>query len=269
VTIGPLAAALAESMAEDRNHRGEKPTADSTRARISDALKCERQLAFGWLRVPKPPLPPEVLAAFEAGEHHHTRIQGVLAAKFGATLEVPVSYRPDLDLSGHADAIYPVPEDGSVRVAEIKTMKKWGFEHAQKEGPKLEHVTQAAMYGMAPTVGANSVHMIYVSKDDAAIAEWTLSIYDDEIDGVLIADHVRAELDRIRRVFADVDAGLVPWRRIPGFGTVKDPSGPKGDNHPWNCDYCGWRPLCARLPASRCTIATLNADEVIDAEVVA
>lgn len=268
-----LATALAEDLAEGRAATGERPTAARTLLRGSDAWRCSRQVAFGALRVPRSvALGTETLMAFDAGQHHHTRLQGVLAKRFGAELEVPVSYKEvGIDLSGHADAVY---EEAQIRrVVEIKSMKAYPFLRATggtdrfgrnivPEGPKTDHLVQAGIYANAPQVRAQEVHMAYINKEDGAVGEWLVPMVGEPVGpgGEDLVALVERELERLSGVARDVEAGYLPWRRIPGFGLVKHPPAEGTRDEPWNCRYCGWQPLCALLPASRVSLSHLGPD---------
>lgn len=266
-----LAAALADDLANNRTVAGDRPTADSTLLRGSDAYRCARQIAFGALKVPRVvPYTTDGLMAFDAGQHHHTRLQGLLASKFGAELEVPVSYKEQgIDLSGHADAVYQW--GGKKRCVEIKSMKSYPFlkscggtdrfgRDVEPEGPKVEHVLQCGLYGHAPQIQADTLHMVYICKEDGRVAEWLIPMAGEPVgpDGEDVITLVKAELDRLTAIAADIRAGLLPWRNIPGFGVVHNPPAEGSKDDPWNCRYCGWQPLCASLPASKVPVAQLN-----------
>lgn len=261
-----LGAALNEHLKESRFARGDKPTRDDTRLRISDVLKCERAIAFGVIGVPKDTVVPDsVLMAFKQGEDAHDHLQEVLVRKFDANIEVPASYKDfGLDLSGSADAVYG--DNGDRTVVEIKTVKDYPFKKALTDGPKIDHVTQGGMYADSPQINAKRVHIVYQCKNDGRLAEWFIDRQDPvvnpetgEVLGTL-NDVVTEEQRRLKRILDDVDAGFIPWRRIPGFGVVKDPPGqdaPRGAQ-PWQCVYCRWQPTCSRLPVSRVPISQLD-----------
>lgn len=264
-----LGAALAEDLEQNRVAEGERPTADNTLLRGSDAGRCGRQIAFGALRVPRVvPYTTDTLMAFDAGKHHHARLQGLLASKFGAELEVPISYKDQPgapDLSGHADAFYTFNTETGAdrRVVEIKSMKAFPFLKAaggtdrfgrdvKPEGPKTDHVLQAGIYGCSPQLKADTIHLGYINKEDGQVAEFLIPIRDYPFGprGEDVFTLVMAELGRLARVEQDIRKGLLSWRRIPGYGVVKDPPPAESKAEPWNCRYCAWQPLCASLPPS-------------------
>lgn len=261
-----LGTALNEHLKESRFARGDKPTRDDTRLRISDVLKCERAIAFGVIGVPKDTVVPDsVLMAFKQGEDAHDHLQEVLVRKFDASIEVPASFKEvGLDLSGSADAVYG--DNGDRTVVEIKTVKEYPFKKALTDGPKVDHVTQGGMYAASPQINAQRVRIVYSNKNDGRLAEWLIGsedpVTDPETGEVLgtLNDVVTEEQRRLQRILEEVDAGFIPWRRIPLVGTVKDPPGqdaPKGAQ-PWQCVYCRWQPTCASLPTSKVPVAHLN-----------
>jgi hypothetical protein len=266
-----LAAALATDLANNRAGQPDRPTADHTLLRGSDAYRCDRQIGFGALKVPRiVPYTTDGLMAFDAGQHHHTRLQGLLASKFGAELEVQVSYREQgIDLSGHADAVYLW--GGKKRCTEIKSMKSFPFlksaggtdnfgRQVEPEGPKIEHVVQCGLYGYAPQIQADELYLVYLNKENGRLAEWLIPMQGEPVgpDGEDVITLVKAELGRLTAIATDIGNGLLPWRRIPGYGVVKDPPAADSKDNPWNCRYCGWQPLCANLPASKVPVAQIN-----------
>jgi hypothetical protein len=266
-----LATALADDLATNRAAEGERPTADHTLLRCSDAYRCSRQMAFGALKVPRAiELDTTALMAFDAGRHHHARLQGLLASKFGAELEVPVSYKDSgIDLSGHADAVYD--HEGRRRCVEIKSMKAYPFlkaaggtdrfgRHVEPEGPKVEHVVQCGLYGYAPQIRADELHLCYLCKEDGAIAEFIIPMKGEPVGphGEDVLTLVLAELGRLKQIADDIGKGMLPWRRIPGWGVIKAPPAADSKADPWNCRYCGWQPICAGLPASKVAVATVR-----------
>ena len=261
-----LATALADDLADNRAAEGDRPTADATLMRGSDAYRCGRQITFGAHKIPRVvPYETSTLLAFDAGRHHHARLQGLLASKFGAELEVPVSYKEQgTDLSGHADAFYTSDEPDAARVVvEIKSMKSYPFlksaggvdrygRDVDPEGPKIDHVVQAGIYGCSPQLRADKVLMAYLEKETGKVAEWLIPIKGTPFGphGEDIYTLVMAELGRLTRIADDIRKGLLSWRRIPGHGVVKDPPSADSKDEPWNCRYCAWQPLCAKLPPS-------------------
>lgn len=278
-----LGAALAEDLEQNRVAEGERPTADNTLLRGSDAGRCGRQITFGAHRIPKAvPFSTDTLMAFDAGKHHHARLQGLLASKFGAELEVPITYKEQgPDLSGHADAFYTINTDTGHerRVVEIKSMKAYPFLKAaggtdrfgrpiEPEGPKLDHVLQAGIYGCSPQLKADTIHIVYINKEDGQVAEWLIPMRDEPFGprGEDVFTLVMAELGRLSRVETDIRKGLLSWRRIPGWGVVKRPPAADSKDEPWNCRYCAWQPICVHLPPSPVAASAAATDSAEDDE---
>jgi hypothetical protein len=268
-----LGAALADHLINNRDARGDKPTADHTLLRGSDAYGCARKIAFAALKIPRAvPYTPDTLMAFDAGEHHHTRLQGILAQKFGADLEVACSYKDlGIDVSGHADAVYKNDDTDAKTCVEIKSMKAYPFvraaggvdkygHHVDPEGPKPEHVIQCGIYADSPQIKADVLHMVYINKEDGRVAEWLLEIGEQYgANGETVLELVHAELARLAAIGEDIRSGLLPWRSVPGHGVIKDPDAAKGDDgYFWGCSYCGWQPICARLPVSKVSADQLS-----------
>lgn len=271
LTGGPAWQALGVLMAAARAAEGDRATADGTRFRGSMALDCERKIALQALGVaPAVELGTEQLVTFDIGQSYHDRIQQALVDTFGAQTEVKCSYRDEGgDVSGHADAVYE--HAGQKVIVEIKSMKAYAFGLAidgnqwdnYGPGPKQEHLTQAALYGLAPQIQADLVHMIYINKDSGEMAEWLLPMH-----GALVhlggppvtpAQLARRELVRFARIGESLDAGMMPARVIPGHGLVSVPPAADTKVKPWNCRYCGWQPICAAQPAEAFPVAELVA----------
>jgi hypothetical protein len=160
---------------------------------------------------------------------------------------------------------------GKKRCVEIKSMKAYPFlksaggtdnfgRQVEPEGPKIEHVLQCGLYGHAPQIQADELYLVYLNNENGRLAEWIIPLAGEPVgpDGEDVIPRVQAELDRLTAIAADIRAGLLPWRHIPGFGVVKDPPAADSKDNPWNCRYCAWQPLCASLPASKVPVALAN-----------
>lgn len=245
-----LAAAIEAKLREERTDRA---LAGPTRLRCSDAYGCARKLAFASLGVPKDvQYSAESLIAFRAGDAYHQMAQEAAVAFLDARCEWPVDWTPELSLSGHADAIYN-DEHGTVCV-EIKSMAGYGFRLAtgqgkEEAGPKVDHLLQVGLYALAPQIRADRVHIVYVDKDRNLTAEWVIGIDDPlpHLDEASVRELVADELVRLAGVLADLDAGRLPARDVPGFGIVDVPPEVDSRDDPWNCRYCSWQPTCAAL----------------------
>lgn len=258
---GMVAKLIAIQMQAEREAEGPRPTATGSRLRASHALTCARQMGLQILGVPETQVvPPEVLMAFEIGQHTHVRIQQIMVEQVGAQVEVVGDYGDLAEMSCHADLVYtrkafnPGGEDvDQVVLGEIKTISGFGFlicvgarKSDEGAGPKTEHVCQAAICAAAPNINAQVLHMIYVDKDKHSIAEWFLDMDTpyERYEGLTPRELAEAEIERMRGVLGRLDSGMLPARHIPGVGRVQTVPDPDGRGQPWNCRYCRYNSLC-------------------------
>lgn len=257
---GPGYEALAVHLSRKRDEEGPRPTAEGTPFRGSMARGCARRIAFEALGVePAIEIGTETLVTFDIGRMYHEVIQTALVEKYEAHLEVKCSWQPDHLLSGHADAVYTY--QGQVVAVEIKSMKAFAWQMAIEgnpydhtgAGPKLEHLVQAGLYACSPSINADAVHMIYVNKDTGQLAEWIIGVHQplvhlgEKATTVYMAVH--QELDRMGGIWADLAAGMMPARDIPGYGVVNHQvPEPTSKDKPWNCRYCAYQPHCKTQP---------------------
>jgi hypothetical protein len=261
--------------AQLRAERQDRPLATpGTRYRISSAMACARQIGFRLLDVPPDlPLPPATLAAFAMGDDWHALIQRAIVQQVGewVDLEVPC-HIPGTTIGGHADAVlWDHGVDGIATqartVVEIKSVASFGFKLAVEgidggpaEGPKVEHVCQAAMYALA--LDATDLWIIYADKATGAIADWHLGMGDvvDDADGTGSTPRWLAveEVNRLVGLDQTIGAGMLPGRWIPGYtqrvwdpdtdpGEVQKPPAAGTRGQPWQCRYCQWQPTCVEV----------------------
>lgn len=274
----PLAATVHDEWRRRREEQGGRPTADGTALRGSYAHQCGRRVAFSHHgRAADIPDSDFNLMTWEYGQFGHDIAQKGLTRYFPqARIEVPVTYRPDRDLSGNIDGEYV--EAGRVVDVEIKTMRQYGWDLATgvkparagepAAGPKVEHLEQVGMYSLAPyeivdgqrveRQKAAAVHMVYFAKDTGRIAEWVIPV-DEPLTHLPGAPTVtalaEAEIARLEQVIAAAENDELPARVVPGFGLVEDPSSARA---PWNCRYCPFQPTCSKLPAGPVPVAVLT-----------
>lgn len=243
-----------------RDASGGRPTADGTRGRGSKAHHCGRQLAFEDLALAPDPGPERDwnVIAFKYGQYGHDLTQAALVRHFNARTEVPVSWRPYHEMSGHVDAVYDheVVNDTTV---EIKTMKDYTFKVATgvyesrdpwSAGPQPGHLAQAGMYALAPQLRSARLHMVYINKNDGAAAEWIIPVDQPlaHLPGTPTIEQLALrELERMDLIFEQVDAGFIPERHIPGVGRIEH-VGAEDRRAPWQCKFCAYRATCAGLP---------------------
>lgn len=259
--IGPARDALEQHLRDAQDEEGDKPTADGTLLRGSMANNCTRNVAFQMLTVePTNEIGVDSLVAFYVGNRYHEEIQEALRKRYGAEVEVTVSYRSaGVDMSGSADAVYT--HEGVKIIVEIKSMKAFAFDLCVNgnrfdnygPGPKKEHLMQAGIYAMAPGIDADALHMVYVNKDTGEMAEWVLSVHEPIFhlgpDVTTVTLMARDELARLSQVRDEVVSGIMPARVVPGYGLVNHmPPDVDSKHKPWNCRYCNYRDACAELP---------------------
>ena len=271
-----VATALAERLQAKRDAAGPRPTSDGTRGRGSTAQSCARKIALDLHRPTEWTPTYTQHIAFMVGQDVHDRIQETMRVDFNARAEVPVSYKPKFDLSGNVDLVYDFhPITGETRTnlvtGEIKSMRQYAWDKAvgvsygrpkitDDVGPKLEHVTQAALYGCAPQLESSYLHMIYFGKDTGQIAEWLIGMDEEmpHLDGRTPRQLAEKELVRQQKIFDGLDAGRLPARSIPGFGRVEEISDDPKKNH-WACNFCNHQAVCRRLGVESCSTEDVEA----------
>ncbi len=263
---GPLAAYIGNKLADDNKARGPRATSGGTRLRGSQALSCARKIAFESIGYPGDvELDTKTLTAFRYGHlAHDDLIQPALVECFGAEVEVGATWMPELSLSLWLDAVYEAPVKTAV---EIKSMASYGFDVAtgakknsrEPAGPKAEHVVQSALGALAPDVGAERQHIIYLSKERGSIAEWIFGVDEPlpHLEGATPRELVTEELARMAGILGRLDDGLLPRRVIPGHGLVIDPPAKDSKGQPWLCRYCAFQPTCAGLSADVVPLSSL------------
>lgn len=230
------------------------------------------------------------------------------------TVEVePKVGHDDLDDSGHVDLVITVHQGGAwhsvpdtdanpsggeyaddlVIVYELKTIGGYGFKAAigkvrkgtPAEGPKTEHILQAALSGLAR--GADEIVIGYLAKEcisvnqgkdltelDRFAAEWTFTR--DQYEP--LAEAEKARVNGILKLLDDkqeLAARKFPMGLIPvgaeivdvdkGRWETKDRDSRVTDTGTfWACGYCSHRSLCAttepgRIPVTSVTITKSEA----------
>lgn len=220
----------------------------------SDAYGCTRKVALGRLGVPKDiQYDAATLMTFRVGDWYHQVTQESLVQALDCRCEVDFDWRPTFSLWGRCDGVYE-PEWGKT-VVEIKSQSGYGFDlatgakkSAEGPGPKIDHLIQAGMAAMSPTIDASHVHIIYINKDRGVVAEWVIGINEElpHLEGRAITELVYEEFARLGDIKAELDEGLMPARMVPGYGFVDDPPEKDSRDNPWNCRYCSWQPSCAK-----------------------
>lgn len=261
---------LAEKWRSADEDEGDKPTALGTPFRHSDAGKCARYLSYVAAGIPASD--PMDLSGYwntRLGTLIHEAWQEALTERWPEAEIEPKVATVGADGSGHLDAII---RDGDRVIAyELKTIGGYGYKAAvgaarrgtPAEGPKEEHVLQAAINGLA--VDADEVVIGYLAKESLSVtvaqrfgcselerfcAEWTIprAVYEPL---------ARDEAARVAAVLARVERGeLAPRRRpsMPKGAEIVEPStgawtlvvdGQTIDTgSEWFCGYCSRQTLC-------------------------
>ena len=205
----------------------------------SDALKCERQIAYRMYGADGLPFDISSALAMFDGRVMEDCVVAALDLLYKGRSQVRFDVEDGL-VRGRMDYLYEMPR-GTV-VAEIKRTAAWPLKAAMKSGPKPEHWLQAALaaYSLSPT--ADFVHIIYVLRGSSQagvpdVQEWLspLSVHTDALN---------AELHRMRGVSAQVRAGDLPgtdWmgKRIEDVAAMR-----------WPCSYCQFKPQCLSLESA-------------------
>ena len=262
-----------------RDEAGPKPTAFDTPFRVSDAGACIRKRTFAAHKaVESEEFSPQTYMAFEIGNSIHESIQAALECDGNGWYfesEVPIDLTEvskkvghgveEFGLSGHCDGI--ITQNGSEikTVVEIKTCSGYAAKLAwpypgRDEGPKREHVAQAALYALG--IEADSILLVYVAKESdyrvkikaGDMMQWHLGMHEttDWWNGQTPYDIAMDELrhfqyaaryyakDQIAPAFVPRDNGeLVLVHDRPEYqqkGAV-----------PWNCAYCNYNTTCRSL----------------------
>lgn len=210
-----------------QNTRTERPA--STPFRGSTLGGCLRAQYYAYNNVePSDPFEPRLYRIFEQG---HV-IADVLYKKLEASglfdsiqFEVPVVWE-EMGFSGNIDILVTWKGDDNEEVIELKSMNSRGFSYLK--GPKPEHAIQAASYAMTREhlTGAQ-VHarVVYVSKDDFRIAEYT------------VGDEWQEKALRVLKAGNKfLSQGRIPWRLPLAEG--EDPK------KKWPCAGCQWLTKC-------------------------
>lgn len=208
--------------------------------RCHNALACWRQR---WYQATGEPIsdPRDAMSelAMWAGKQWHELIGRALVKEHGAILEVPVDWRPEVDLDGTADAVYD--EHGMVVLVEVKSTHSFAYRRAEAEGPRPEHLVQAGLYALAPQIAASVVRMIYVDRASGAMRSWMIGLDDkrDELGGRTLRQAVRDELSAL-----DVQGrrAEIPGRVLPGTGIIS-PDDVRAATC-WQCRLCEYRTTC-------------------------
>lgn len=265
-----LAGILAEQWHAENLAAGPKETAMGSRFRHSDAGACERAIALTALKVDAEPMDISGSWVTRIGTIIHEMWQEALTEALveGSVLvELKVGDFDVYDGSGHLDAL--INDNGYLICYELKTMGGASFRRAvgapsggwQKTakayGPGHSHLVQGSLN--AHLSNADELRIGYLGTEaiglgkgfnglDRFSAEWVLS--KDEFTPLALD-----EINRVNRILATVDNGVIPARVYPDNGTPIVISQPETTN--WPCQYCKHRTTCVRLGAGEKSVGQL------------
>jgi CRISPR/Cas system-associated exonuclease Cas4 (RecB family) len=234
--------------AQIEKDRGEHVShVDYPHAYASEAGSCRRRVAFrvaGFDRTE--PMDIHGQVATRMGTDLHDVVQQAL----GGIVETEVPWElPTYKVTGRADIV------GKKVVGEIKSMHSYPFEMAVHgirgsgpEGPKMEHLLQAAM--SAEALDKDQVRLIYVNKARTVKTE-TFAQFTVDYDGELRGSTVD-ELQALSYIVDAVADDKLVAREYNGE-VIENPNGTR-----WPCGYCGWKSLCAELPSGTVEIASVK-----------
>jgi hypothetical protein len=239
-------------LAAERDKReGRVSVLDGLHSRVSSSGKCARAVAFQISGL-EPTDPPSVdsLVNFYIGDAIHDAVQSAIISRWPDAQTETLGVIGDY-LEGHSDVLYSA-EDGKKVVCEIKSVSDFAFELATGatlksngrwrkkervvEGPKQEHLKQAAIYAIMHD--AEYVAIVYVrktaAKNESIFWEWRYTLSE-------LLDAAESEIRRHKDIVAMVRASRMPEREFEGL-VIVDPSKVK-----WPCEYCSFRAACLTL----------------------
>lgn len=250
---------VADYLAAERDKREDRLSVlEGLHSRVSSSGKCARAIGFQISGL-EPTDPPAIdsLINFYIGDAIHDAVQSAIVTRWPdaqtETLGVIGNY-----LEGHSDVLYTA-EDCEKVACEIKSVSDFAFELAtgatlksngrwrkknrEAEGPKTEHLKQAAIYAIMHD--AKYVAIVYVrktaAKNEPIFHEWRYTI-----DGLL--ETAYEEIERHRTIVNMVKDSLMPDREFEGK-IILNPSKVK-----WPCEYCSYRAACIELGAGEVEI---------------
>lgn len=255
-------------LADKAASEGEKAKAFDTPFRCSSVHSCGRKQVYSALGLePDTKTDRASLVVMDLGTVVHELVQDAVGRRYpDAQFECQVTVSGLV--SGHCDIWLPSRSE----VVELKTVGRYAYEEAMgvthprpgrqsaREtpfGPKLGHITQAAMYAWG--LGAETVRIGYICKEafspgiqermglsvlDRVMAEWV-------IPKAVWAPLAKAELLRLADLKAYVDGGFIPERIAVddhGHQTQIDPEAEQRRalyRESWMCrGFCGYRDRC-------------------------
>jgi len=242
----------------------------------SSAGKCARAIAYKAAGIPESdPMDLSGVNNVRIGSLLHDAWQQAAIKALGEKAEAEVRVRTlNGDGTGKIDLVVT---DEKVTDIELKTIGGFGYKSAigkarrgsPAEGPKSEHLLQAALNGYAND--ADEVVVAYLGKEAISVTtagsldeitrfacEWTFT----REQFVPLAER---ELERVAGILHLVDEGVLAARKmidLPSSAEIVDPASGRWEQHDaegmildtgthWSCSYCSHRSICAQTPSGR------------------
>lgn len=263
----------------------------------SDAGKCARLISYKAAGIPaSDPMDLSGINNVRIGQTLHDEWQQAAIKALGPNAEAEVRvFTLDGDGTGRIDLLVrtqrpvaaedektPTSEEWVISL-ELKTIGGFGYKasigKASKsrpaEGPKSEHLLQAALNGLASE--AHEIVIAYLAKEAVSVnaaggiseltrfaAEWSFT----REQFVPLAER---ELERVAGILNLVDEGTLAARKIPDLppsSEITDPKTGRWQQHGadglvldtgsyWGCAYCSHQTLCAQTDAGRVSVESV------------
>lgn len=170
---------------------------------------------------PEKSLDSRTLRVFEAGKMFESWVIEKIKNTEGYKFEEQVRVEDkNLDVSGYADILVTKP-NGEKEVVELKSQHSRAFWYMDKSGkPNRQHQMQLWMY--LYLLNIENGKLVYVSKDDLAIAEYVVELNDEELKVETLG-----RLEILNRA----------WKE-------KLPPRPNEDETAWENKYCRFHKQC-------------------------
>lgn len=225
------------------------PEAGPYRGSMASA-RCDRQLYYQLADVEESD--PSTLSdywTFWLGQLVHDALQPIIMRMYPGAAEVKIDLRPlGIPGSSHSDLQVVAEVDGHRTLIEIKSVNGFGFKmqatkfQGPPQGPRYGAVMQAALGAAAQEIDRIVVLLVALERVGPNLVEWTT----DTEAGRFLAEwhftvdelrpHIDAEVKRISRILADVEAAT------PSARELHDPEYPDG--------AVVLRPLASKAPWS-------------------
>jgi hypothetical protein len=265
---------------------------EGARFRHSDAGACARAISLSALGVPASnPMDAPGHFITHQGSWLHDEFQKLLVAHYGGAARIEVKCGKG-DRGGHVDAeVYlSEPDEVEAKIIAIEAKSMDGFaykmsvgERGKAQGPKSDHIIQAALNGKA--INADEIVILYLTRGAISIqaatrnpkitemmrvtAEWTLTREEYEPIADLEIKRITGILGLLDQDEPELAARKIPDPEMPERHLVTDPATGTyhalnaeglmvGVNTTWHCVYCRHQQLCSLTPSERTPIVVVD-----------